>query len=134
MIVVNAALTTALVKELHLGDHSNVLSIDDPVQLTLTLNSRASVTQTAIVWTKTAFAVTLLRFTHGYTKAFVWFIIISTNVTMAFGAMAIWIQCTPLAKEWEKTLPGTCWGAETVIIIWIAFGGRYSPLSRDTTL
>ncbi|KAK1751933.1 hypothetical protein QBC47DRAFT_306866 [Echria macrotheca] len=122
MILANASLTTALVQELHLGTHSSVLSIDDPVELTLTLNSRASVTQTAIVWTKTAFAVTLLRLTEGPTKAFVWFIIISTNIAMAVGAMAIWIQCTPLAKGWDRTLDGTCWGAETVIIIWIAIG------------
>ena len=130
MILVNDILTTYLVEHLKLGRHSSVLAVDDPIELTLALSSRATVTITAIVWTKTAFAVTLLRLTSGTMKAFVWFVILSTNIAMGLGAMVPWIQCVPLAKGWNRTLEGSCWGPDDAINIWIATGGTSSMFSQ----
>ncbi|KAK3938971.1 hypothetical protein QBC46DRAFT_355427 [Diplogelasinospora grovesii] len=63
----------------------------------------------AVVWSKTSFAVTLLRLTEGKTKMFVWAIIISMNIAMGLSALFTWIECTPIPKTWDRTIPGTCW-------------------------
>jgi hypothetical protein len=129
MIVVDDALTTVLVEEFKLGRHSWDLQITDVTRFTLILSSRATVTITAIVWTKTAFAVTLLRLTDGKIRAFVWFIIVSLSITMGFSAAVPWIQCNPIQKGWQPMLPGYCWAPGVGTNIWIATGGMFSPNS-----
>lgn len=118
-----------LVREFGLGRHSWDLTVKDPVRFTLLLSSRATVTITAIVWTKSAFAVTLLRLTTGRMKTFVWFILISMNVVMGVSALVPWIQCRPLAKGWDASLEGTCWAPGVGVDIWIPTGGSSPTLA-----
>ncbi|GAB1317012.1 Rhodopsin domain-containing protein [Madurella fahalii] len=132
VIIVNDVLTTVLVKEFGLGRHSWDMTPGDPVRFLLLLSSRATVTISAVVWTKTAFAVTLLRLTDGTMRRFVWFIIVSLSVTMGFSAAVPWIQCAPLAKGWDSSIPGTCWAPGVGVNIWIATGA-YSA-GMDFTL
>jgi len=125
MILIDDILTVFLVREFGLGRHSWDLQVRDPVRFELLLSSRATVTITAIVWTKSAFAVTLLRLTAGRTRAFVWFILVTVNIAMGVSALVPWIQCRPLAKTWDKTLPGTCWAPGVGVNIWIPTGGTF---------
>ncbi|KAK0712928.1 hypothetical protein B0T26DRAFT_741822 [Lasiosphaeria miniovina] len=61
------------------------------------------------LWSKTSFAITVLRISSGWTKILVWFIIITVNISLG-GAIALtWCQCTPIAKTWQPRLPGSCW-------------------------
>ncbi|KAI0149811.1 hypothetical protein F4776DRAFT_659708 [Hypoxylon sp. NC0597] len=60
-------------------------------------------------WSKTSFAVTLLRITNGRIKTLLWAIIITMNVFMTVGAMSLFLQCSPVAKSWDHDIPGTCW-------------------------
>lgn len=114
-----------LVKQFKLGRHSWDLEIYDGVKFMIVLSSRATTTITAIVLTKTAFAATLLRLTTNKTKALVWAIIISMNISMGFSAAVPWIQCKPLAKGWDNSIPGTCWAPKVGTKIWIATGGSF---------
>jgi hypothetical protein len=109
-----------------LGRHSWDLQITDLAKFIILLSSRATLTLTAAGWTKMAFAATLLRLTEGFTKRFVWFIIISLNVTTIISALVPWIQCEPIAKTWDPTLPGTCWAPKVGTKIWIGMGGLLS--------
>ena len=126
MILATDILTTILVKEFGMGKRSYDLNIYDPVKFTLVLSSRATTTLSAVAWTKTAFAITLLRLTTDKTKAFVWFIIICLTTTMGFSAAVPWIQCQPLAKGWDMGLPGTCWAPQVGTKIWIGTGGSFT--------
>ena len=123
----NDAVTTVLIREYGLGRHGWDMKPGDPVRFLLLLNSRATIAITAVVLTKTAFNVTLLRLADGATYKFVWFIIVSMNVLMGFSAAIPWIQCSPLAKGWDPTVPGTCWAPGVGTKIWIATGA-YSAL------
>ncbi|KAK0640563.1 hypothetical protein B0T16DRAFT_336150 [Cercophora newfieldiana] len=121
-------LTTFLVKEFGLGKHSYDLVIP-PGTVTrffLMLDSRATVTLTAISFTKTAFAVSLLRLTTEKTKAFVWFLIISLNISMAVSAMIPWIQCKPLSARWnpDPNVKDACWAPQVGTKVWIATGAQ----------
>lgn len=74
-------------------------------------------------WTKTSFGITLLRLTSGRTKAFVWFCIISINVTTIVSAIIPWAQCTPISKTWDPDMVGgTCWAPRVGTKIWIGLG------------
>lgn len=132
MLIVDNILTTILVQEYGLGRHSWDLIVSDPVKFTLILSSRATITITALVWAKTAFAVTLLRLTEGAVWRFLWFIIVSMNIAMGFSAAIPWIQCAPLAKGWDTSIDGHCWAPGVGVKIWIATGA-YSAL-MDFTL
>lgn len=115
-------ITTLLIKWYNMGRHSWELTITDPVTFLIILNTRATFTLTALSLTKTSFAVTLLRLTTEKTRALIWFIIISLNITLGFSAAIPWIQCTPIAKTWNTTLEGHCWAAGVGTKIWIATG------------
>ncbi|KAK4185902.1 hypothetical protein QBC35DRAFT_524652 [Podospora australis] len=67
----------------------------------------------AAAWSKTSFALTLLRLTIPTKKCFsvrgmIWFAIWSTNLAIAASGVFQWAQCWPLDKLWRQWLPGQC--------------------------
>ncbi|KAK4033022.1 hypothetical protein C8A01DRAFT_50312 [Parachaetomium inaequale] len=64
-------------------------------------------------WSKTSFAITLLRISNGWTTWLVWFIIISVNVVLGVSGTILWIQCWPVRKLWTD-MEATCWPKEIV--------------------
>lgn len=135
-ILATDILTVALVLEFKLGKHSWDLEVtpQNLARFIILLSSRASFTLTALGWTKTAFAVTLLRLTDGFTRSFVWFIIISLNATTVVSGLVPWIQCTPLEKTWNPTVEGACWAPKVGTKIWIGMGGMNSFQLSSPTL
>ncbi|KAF6817463.1 hypothetical protein CSOJ01_02385 [Colletotrichum sojae] len=80
------------------------------------------------VWSKTAFAISLLRMCEGWKKAFVWFSIISMNILFAFAALSFWIGCVPLEKRWKPfNVDGVCYDLKWVVSFGI-FVSVYSGL------
>jgi hypothetical protein len=79
------------------------------------------------VWSKTSFALTLLRITEGKMKYLIWFIIASMNLLMGTNALITWIQCYPVSKTWNRDEPGTCWDYR-VNIVYGVVAGSYSGL------
>ncbi|ORY61555.1 uncharacterized protein BCR38DRAFT_476275 [Pseudomassariella vexata] len=59
-------------------------------------------------WSKTSFAITLLRISSGWVKFLIWFIIVSVNVILGFSALFTWVRCWPLEKNWHPNVDGTC--------------------------
>jgi hypothetical protein len=81
---------------------------------------------TASAWSKTSFAITLLRITDSKTKKFVWFLIISMNLSKLVSAMLQWISCQPLQKSWNPLYEGgTCWDKMPVAHYNIFSGGKF---------
>ncbi|KAI8944400.1 hypothetical protein F4801DRAFT_571936 [Xylaria longipes] len=74
---------------------------------------------------KTSFALTLLRISNGWVKCVVWFAISTVNVVMGLSIIFNWVQCTPLEKNFNIFLPGSCWPA-TTLIGYNAFVAAYS--------
>jgi hypothetical protein len=60
-------------------------------------------------WSKTAFAVTLLRISSGWQKGLVWFIIISVNAILGASGAITWVRCWPIEKTWMMDIKGECW-------------------------
>ncbi len=81
------------------------------------LNVAGTFSVTAAIWSKTSFAVTLLRLTETerHWKLALWFIIVSTNIAMGLSALFPWVSCTPVDKAWNMMTPGTCWPGYIIV-------------------
>ncbi|KAF2281080.1 uncharacterized protein EI97DRAFT_429157 [Westerdykella ornata] len=82
----------------------------------------------AIPASKTSFAITLLRIaTKKWQKAFIWFVIVTLNIVYWVCAILLLVQCQPIAKNWDKDMPGSCWNSSYQDNYSI-FAGAYSAL------
>ncbi|KAJ4417115.1 hypothetical protein N0V85_001997 [Neurospora sp. IMI 360204] len=129
---VESALLTAMTRlgyGLHIWDFDVV---NNMAPLLLLVNMAGSFSATAAIWSKTSFAITLLRLTHGWMKWFLWFIIITMNIAMGLTALFPWVNCTPIRKSWEVFTAGECWDP-TVTVHYNLFSASYSAL-MDITL
>ncbi|KAK4039111.1 hypothetical protein C8A01DRAFT_36944 [Parachaetomium inaequale] len=72
--------------------------------------ARNTFTQTAAAWSKTAFAVALLRLGEcsSWLRPALWFVIVSLNVVCGLNTLLAWVGCTPVQKSWDPTVEGTC--------------------------
>ncbi|KAK3681340.1 hypothetical protein B0T22DRAFT_540227 [Podospora appendiculata] len=85
--------------------------------------TRTTFTITAAAWSKTAFAITMLRIGEGWMRWFLWFIIVSLNVSMGLNAMISWVGCSPVQKSWDMTVQGTCLDLSVIVNIGYVSGG-----------
>ncbi|GAW17624.1 hypothetical protein ANO14919_070830 [Xylariales sp. No.14919] len=69
----------------------------------------------AAAMSKTSFALTLLRISSGWVKYTVWFAILTTNAAMGLSLIFNWVQCTPVEKNFNLSVPGSCWPRATLI-------------------
>ncbi|KAL2109856.1 hypothetical protein VUR80DRAFT_1902 [Thermomyces stellatus] len=79
-------------------------------------------------WSKTSFAITLLRISEGRIRWIIWAVIVSVNVVLYLGALFMWLQCNPPAKTYTPWLDGECWKPQ-VIIAYNSFTAAWSGLS-----
>ncbi|KAK3988972.1 hypothetical protein QBC44DRAFT_397239 [Cladorrhinum sp. PSN332] len=107
MHLISCALISSMVENHHYGKHPWDRPATSTPETILTM-TRTTVTVTAAAWSKTSFAITLLRIAKGWVKWLVWFIIITMNVALGLNAMISWVACQPIQKSWDPTLPGTC--------------------------
>ncbi|EWG55199.1 hypothetical protein FVEG_13238 [Fusarium verticillioides 7600] len=76
-------------------------------------------------WSKTSFALTLIRLVDGWMSWFLWFLIISTNIIMDLVIIFSFVKCTPAKKVWHSNLAGTCWNP-MVATYYNIFAGAFS--------
>ncbi|KAL4416996.1 hypothetical protein CABS03_00347 [Colletotrichum abscissum] len=69
----------------------------------------ASISCFASTGSKVGFGVTLLRLTTGWFRIFVWFAVVTLAVVMLPSATLTWLKCTPVQKNFNRQMPGTCW-------------------------
>lgn len=74
-------------------------------------NLGAMFTLLATMWSKTAFAVVLLRLAPagGKVRMGVWCIIGSLNLLLGLQVILVWVKCIPASRAWDPTVPGSCW-------------------------
>ncbi|KAK4150047.1 hypothetical protein C8A00DRAFT_18365 [Chaetomidium leptoderma] len=113
-LVTDAGLATHMVVYFTYGRHSWDFQPPDIDAFVLVVAVRATFTVVAIAWTKTAFAMTLLRLTDRseWMKRLLWVVIITMNIAMGISALFFWIQCRPLARSWTPSIPGSCWDSK----------------------
>ncbi|EFQ35342.1 hypothetical protein CGRA01v4_13362 [Colletotrichum graminicola] len=126
-LLISVALTTYIIS-LGFGKHIYVVPPMNLPMISLTGNIITTTSITAAVWSKTSFAMTLLRIKEqGWTRYVIWAAIISMNVLMGLNALASWVQCTPIEKFWMRQTPGSCWDPR-VATYYDIFASGYSAL------
>lgn len=111
-LVIAVSINTYIVS---LGFGSHIYTISDENLKKINLNTIIVAAFGIIATTtgKTSFAITLYRITESrWMKWFLIFVIITINITMNF----VWIfglaKCTPFARVYDKSVPGTCWNTQ----------------------
>lgn len=99
----------------------------------LILNIASSLVILANLWSKTSFALTLLRLPLRWMKYTLWFIIISMTVFLGTSSVFIWAQCF---SPGQTTIPSTelrCL-PDNVMLGYSTFSGGEFPTLVDTEL
>ncbi|KAF4995732.1 hypothetical protein FGRMN_4939 [Fusarium graminum] len=78
-------------------------------------------------WSKTSFAVTLLRLVDGWMKWLLWLMIVTMNIAMGLVVIFSFVKCTPTRRVWDSQSPGTCWTPDVAAYFNI-FAGAFTGL------
>lgn len=96
-----------------MGVHVCELAMTRPQELsTVALLSlvTGSISIVATIWSKTSFALTLLRITdYRWLKITLWTMVAFLNVAMGISAVLTMVQCSPVQKSWNTFADGYCW-------------------------
>ncbi|KAG7294608.1 hypothetical protein NEMBOFW57_004684 [Staphylotrichum longicolle] len=115
--IVNLAAVCIISYCISLGLGRHMWDVDPAhfVPLFQAFNVTATMSIVASIWSKTSFALTILRLTDGWLRVVVWFLIGSTNVAMGVTALINWVRCTPVQKLWDYSVEGSCWPVHVVL-------------------
>lgn len=93
-----------------LGKHVQAIPEENLPAIGLIGNFIGTLSILASVWSKTSFAITLLRLLSGrWTKDLLWLGIATIHVFLIINVLFMWIRCSPAAKTWDVYMDGTCW-------------------------
>jgi hypothetical protein len=92
------------------GRHAKTVSEENLRLINLNTIVGAAFGILATTISKTSFAITLHRIsTNAWMRYFLVFVIVTINITMNL----VWIfglaKCSPLARVFDRKVPGTCW-------------------------
>ncbi|SPO01902.1 uncharacterized protein DNG_04575 [Cephalotrichum gorgonifer] len=107
------------------GRHTWDIDMESPdhPKLLLIMNMTGFWSLFGAAWSKTSFAITLLRLTPATkVKWLIWFLIVTVNVGLYLAAIFMWVQCNPPKKVWNPNMEGTCWDGSKIVIYnsWIS--------------
>jgi len=117
------------------GAHAWDFYFPDLVPLIPLISSAGVFSICACTWSKTSFAVTLLRLTDGWKKWVIWYIIISMNLAMAVTSTLPFVSCTPIYRSWNPTITeGSCFDQKIIVNFDIFSAGESAlgPSSRSS--
>lgn len=103
-----------------MADHHLHPSIKQELKLQLIVVIATVFSVMGAAWSKTSFAITLLRITKGTIHYVIWYIIISMNIVLTFNAILQFLWCQPAAAAWSAGQGGTCWSKDVIIYYSIA--------------
>jgi hypothetical protein len=77
----------------------------------------------AAMLSKISFAITLFRISEFRMRLILCFVIATVFLALGTSALMAWIQCTPIARNWDYTVKGTCWNPKVYVIERVVCGG-----------
>jgi hypothetical protein len=114
------------------GKHNYDIEFQNINLLALLGNCAVTFAVIGQAWSKTSFALTLLRISESKWMTYsIWCAIISINVFLGIGALFFWVSCTPLEKAWTPLSPGTCWDPQVQVVYGIFASGALSTPAPD---
>ncbi|KAF5000537.1 hypothetical protein FGRMN_1704 [Fusarium graminum] len=126
-LAISVSIETHLVS-LGFGRHQDTISEANLKIINLNTIVGAAFGILATTISKTSFAITLHRLaTNAWMRYFLVFVIVTINVTMNL----VWIfglaKCSPLARVFDKKVPGSCWDPSKLVTFQL-FAAYYSAI------
>jgi len=88
----------------------------------------------ATTTSKTSFAITLYRIaTNVWMKYFLIFVIITINISMNLFWIFGLAKCSPLARVFDKKVPGTCWDPKALLQFQLFAACEFPRTSRSAS-
>lgn len=103
-----------------LGLHHAFANPDSMIELQLNVVIATVFSVLGAAWSKTSFAITILRLTTGGLHYMIWFVIVSMNTVLTFNAVLQFLWCQPVYVAWNAGRGGTCWDKKVIIYYSIA--------------
>lgn len=125
MLLAYAGITSWCV-HVGLGSHGNNNAPQSPLQMSVVIATVFSTLGAA--WSKTSFAITLLRITRDGNRVVywaVWCIIVTMNLVLIFNAIIGFIWCNPAPAAWNAEIESKCWDRR-IVLHYAVFGAAYS--------
>ncbi|KAK1758071.1 96ca82bc-67f3-4b3a-ab36-ffe7d8f40fbe [Echria macrotheca] len=74
----------------------------------------------AAAWSKTSFALTLLRLSEGWgwMRWGIWVVIASVNGILGVAMLFMWIKCRPFARVWDESVEGWCIPPDRIVTLY----------------
>ncbi|KAI1209561.1 uncharacterized protein F4807DRAFT_460778 [Annulohypoxylon truncatum] len=79
-------------------------------------------------WSKTSFAISLLRIATPHMRILIWTVVASMNIFLHVAAVLTWVACHPIEKLWMYTPEGECWPSAIIMPMGVFFNA-YSGFS-----
>ncbi|KAI0131488.1 hypothetical protein F4814DRAFT_437939 [Daldinia grandis] len=77
------------------------------------------------IWSKTSFAITLIRIAGPRLKIALRMIMVSMNTVTCVSLILRWVQCRPARMIWDSHATGVCWN-RSLILAFTIFAAAYS--------
>ncbi|KAF7539652.1 hypothetical protein G7054_g1967 [Neopestalotiopsis clavispora] len=107
------------------GQHSAAVPKENLYTLVKLVSVTSVLTLVAAAFSKTSFALTLLRLTDGWMKKAVWVIIVTLNLVLLVNAILPFLRCIPSEAAWNPAVEGKCFDI-LISIRFSIFGAAYS--------
>lgn len=133
MLLISIILVTLSVSK-GLGKHVHNVPPENMSSLGFIGNFTGTFSILAAVWSKTSFALTLLRLMPGRMRVVLWAIIVSMNVSMGLNAVFMWTRCVPSSKIWNPFGPGNCWEPHVYPAYGMFAAGEFSSCTAEHSL
>ncbi|KAF4125990.1 hypothetical protein GMORB2_1236 [Geosmithia morbida] len=126
-LVISVSINTYIVS-LGFGQHIETISDDNLREINKCTILVALFGIVATTTSKTSFALTLYRIViDRWIQYFLIFAIITINISMNLVWIFGFAKCTPLAKVWDRKVPGTCWDKNRLVKFQL-FAAYYSAI------
>lgn len=112
-----------------LGRHVSNLSPGTIREFALLATVASTINIMATALARIGFAVSLLRIAEGWPRLFTWLVIFASNIVSGLSGLFLWVQCTPIRKNWDTLDFGYCWAPQTRVAIPIMNTGEQPLIS-----
>lgn len=112
-----------------LGRHVTNLSPGTIREFALLATVASTINIAATALARIGFAVSLLRIAEGWPRHFTWAVIFTSNIVSGLSGLFLWVQCTPIRKNWDMLNFGYCWAPRVRVAIPIMNTGESSRIS-----
>ncbi|KAH8788975.1 hypothetical protein F5883DRAFT_635841 [Diaporthe sp. PMI_573] len=100
-----------------LGKHVTNLSPGTIRDFALLATTASTINIMATALARIGFAVSLLRIAEGWPRRFTWAVIFASNIVSGLSGLFLWVQCTPIRKNWDNLPYGYCWAPRVRVAI-----------------